>query len=114
MKAESSEVIKIHLDNALHCRCILIGVLKEGLSQTDHLHLDNPVLYTKIEFSPMLNYDGYYSGLMFYPNGKSQGLMDFDAGSFRSLCTSRKFEIISNNDIADRPKLFRILVAVIK
>ena len=85
MKAESKEDIAALLNRALESNNILICVLKEGLSQTCHLHLSNPVIHTKIEFRPHFYYEGYYSGPMFYPNGKSQGLMDFDAASFESI-----------------------------
>jgi len=85
MKAESKQDMTALLNWAVENNSILICVLKEGLSQTCHLHLSNPVLYTKIEFRPNFYYDGYYSGPMFYPNGKSQGLREFDAASFESI-----------------------------
>ena len=85
MKATSEEEMKAHLDRALESNSILICILKEGLSETCHVHLDNPILYTKIEFQPQFYYEGYYTGLMFYPNGQSQGLMDFDVKSFESV-----------------------------
>ena len=85
MKATSEQDIKTHLDMALVGNRTLVCTLKEGLTETEHIHSKNPVLYTQIEFQPQSYYEGFYSGLMFYPNGKSQGLMDFNAGSFESV-----------------------------
>ena len=64
---------------------VLICILKEGITETKHIYDDDPVLYTKIEFEPHTCYQGYYTGIMFYPNRKYQGLMDFDVDSFESV-----------------------------
>ena len=85
MKATSEEDIKFHLDMALIGNGILVCTLKEGLTETAHIHSKNPVLYTQIEFQPQFYFEGFYSGLMFYPHGKCQGLMDFDVRSFESI-----------------------------
>lgn len=50
MKATSEQDIKFHLDMALVGNGILVCILKEGLTETEHIHSKNPVLYTLIEF----------------------------------------------------------------
>ena len=77
--------IKLHLDTAIDTQSTLICVLKEGLTETEHIYDDNPVLYKQIQFQPYAYYRGCYTGLIFFPNGKSQGLMDLDAASFESI-----------------------------
>jgi hypothetical protein len=85
MKAESEEDIKAHLDRALETHTVVICILKGGLTETEHFDSKDAVIYKKIEFQPKIYYNGYYAGRMFYPNGKSQGEMDFNIKSFESV-----------------------------
>ena len=85
MKATSEKDFRSHLDMALIGNGILVCTLREGLTQTSCIHDKNPVLYTQIEFQPQFYFEGFYSGLMFYPHGKGQGFMDFDVESFESV-----------------------------
>ena len=85
MDAVNQEDIKARLDKALATQGSLICILHDGLPESQHIYDQNPVLYTQIEFHPYSFYEGYYSGLMFYPSGKAQGLMDFTVMSFKSV-----------------------------
>ena len=85
MKAVNQEDIKACLDKALDTQGSLVCILHEGLPESEYINDENAVLYTQIEFHPYSCYEGYYSGLTFYPNGKRQGLMDFKIMSFASV-----------------------------
>jgi hypothetical protein len=85
MKAESIEGIKVHLDRALETRTITICILKEGLTEAEHIHTDTALIHRKIEFEPYGYINDFYVGRIFYPNGKSQGIMHFGIDSFESV-----------------------------
>ena len=86
MKAVGKEEdIKTHLDKALASNSTLICILKKGLTESERIYDNDAVLYTRIEFKPQFYYRGYYSGHMFNPNGKYQGLMAFGVKSFESV-----------------------------
>jgi hypothetical protein len=77
--------IKAHLDRALDIQSVVLCILHEGIAEIEHSYRENSIIHTKIEFQPYSCIDDYYVGLMFYPNGKSQGLMNFRIASFLSV-----------------------------
>lgn len=85
MNKQSKESIKLTLDRGLEKRVKLSCILKNGLTQSEHIKEDDAELYHKIIFEPHFEFDGWYSGYMFYPDDKAQGLMDFRVDSFVSV-----------------------------
>jgi hypothetical protein len=85
MKTESKEGIKAHLDRALNTQSSTVCILRKGMPEKGHIHSENPIIYRKIEFEPHGYMDGSYVGVIFYPHGKSQGLINFSVDSFESV-----------------------------
>ena len=90
MNAVNQKDIKACLNKALITHGSLDCVLHQGLPESEYIHQKNPVLYTKIQFHPDSCYKGYYGGRMFFPNGKSQGVMDFNVISFASVADTKE------------------------
>ena len=82
MNKQSKESIQSTLDWGLEKRVRLSCILKNGLTQSEQIKEENAELYHKISFEPHFEFDGWYSGYMFYPDDKPQGLMDFKVDSF--------------------------------
>lgn len=85
MTTQSKESIMENLDLGLQNRVRLQCILKNGLPESKNSKDDNPVLYHRITFKPDFEFDGWYSGHMYYPDNEDQGIMDFNANSFLSV-----------------------------